>query len=112
MKCANFNCENELTQFELSRITVHNSRYRLCKRCRFQITKNGIEKIRCGECGNVIDRQIKTILPFYCLNCANDAKRKTNRASYTKRRLKNSIAHTELKLEDLKLRLEKLECYA
>ena len=50
VRCANFNCDNVLTQFELRRFssnTKHLTRYFFCRSCR---GSNRIVLIRCAEC--------------------------------------------------------------
>ena len=55
--CANFECKNRLTDFELEKLEKHRgySRYYLCRNCRFLRSFGKIMFNRCRDCGRKID---------------------------------------------------------
>ena len=46
--CANYSCENILTQFELKRISFKFTKWIFCRKCRFG--RHNIQLIRCKKC--------------------------------------------------------------
>jgi len=63
MKCANYDCTNHLTKFELSRLGKYWSKYRLCLDCRWH--KKAI-RVRCPRCSKPFCQLNNSL---FCNNC-------------------------------------------
>jgi len=70
MKCSNYLCKNDLTEYEIKRLIVnnrkHKSKYSFCKRCR--TNASAITMLRCISCGNGFSPP-NTIYKSYCKPC-------------------------------------------
>ena len=55
--CANFECKNRLTDYELEKLEKHHgySRYYYCRNCRFLFSWGKILVNRCRDCGRKVD---------------------------------------------------------
>lgn len=78
MKCANFDCKNNLTDFELKRISKRFSKYHLCIRCR---RSKIVYQIGCFECGKAIEYDKMT---SFCDDCFHE-----NRLERERLRMRN-----------------------
>ena len=53
--CANFNCNNILTEFELERISTSYCRYIYCRTCRYLFGFGKVLSNKCRDCGEKIN---------------------------------------------------------
>ena len=75
--CINVDCINDLSEFELSRLTKYFNKYRFCRHCRGHIHK--ITDTVCDECGKNIHNNSSKL---YCPQCVIDRRIKTAFTKY------------------------------
>ena len=78
MKCAKYECPNELGEYELKRINFKFSKWRLCKSCRPQAGRIGV--LSCAGCGKSV---INTGQKIFCDKC-----RIKKRMAYTRKNMR------------------------
>jgi hypothetical protein len=85
LKCLNFECDNNLTEYETSKISDYNrySKKRFCVKCRHDIKK--IQFVRCLRCGN--KKQVNG-LKVICWECRKKSLLRNQKKKYVK---KNSM---------------------
>jgi hypothetical protein len=84
VKCANYDCTNNLTEFELNKIKKGGRRSERCKfciKCRLYKMRIHNFRVNCSLCGEIIYYNDNT---KYCKNCKIDKNRKRVRAYYKK----------------------------
>lgn len=64
--CANYSCENILTQFEINRLSFKFTKWIFCRRCRFG--RHNIDLIRCKYCQKPMTHNGKIV----CEICKKD----------------------------------------
>jgi len=76
MKCANFQCDNDLTEWELKRRKFKFSSSDFCRKCRFRGNYININNIRCRGCGESFQQsQFKV----FCNSCYKARRRESSR---------------------------------
>ena len=85
MICINWDCETELTGYELARITNRLNKFRFCIRCR-RFQDRRVKTIVCQECKGMM---CHSGCKMYCEKCTRDRDLKCKR-EYQERR-KNEL---------------------
>jgi len=77
--CMNYDCQNELSDFELKKVNAHFNLYRLCAKCRRKWTK--VSFLRCQRCNERFDFLGNKMR---CKPCTRLRKLENNRVRYQK----------------------------
>ena len=80
--CANYSCENILTQFEKDRLSFKFTKWIFCRRCRFG--RHNIDLIRCKYCQEPMAHNGKIV----CETCKKDRIRETQKQKARNRRVR------------------------
>ncbi len=77
IQCINVDCKNDLTDFELTRLTRYFNKYRFCRYCRGHIHR--ISDTVCDDCGIHLHNNTSKL---YCTKCVSDRRIKKAFSKY------------------------------